>query len=75
MGRDSTQRPCPSRYPNHRVEGDTKVLSVVTLELVVVGFLEPCAPIFIVDEKTEYDGTCDAADAFGAFGPLRNTIG
>jgi len=26
---------------------------VVTLELVVVGFIEPCAPIFI--EKTEYD--------------------
>ena len=44
---------------------------MVTLELVVVSFLEPCTPIFIVDE-TEYDGTCDAADAFGL---LRNTIG
>jgi hypothetical protein len=42
---------------NHFIEliGDTEVLGVATLELVAVGFLEPYAPIFIVDEKTEYD--------------------
>lgn len=41
-------------------------MAVVTFELAVVGFLEPGAPIFIVDEKAE----CD--EIFDAFGPLRN---
>ena len=68
VGRVSTQTLAMSN--DHRVEGDTKVFAVVTLELVVVGVLEPCA--LIVDGKTEYDDeTCDAADAFAP--PLRNT--
>jgi len=41
-------------------------LGVVTVELVVEGFLEPCAPNFIVDEKTKYDETKSM------FGPRRN---
>ena len=50
---------------------ELKVFAVVTLKLVVVGVLEPCA--LIVDGKTEYDDrTCDAADAFAP--PLRNTM-
>ena len=39
---------------------------MVTVELVVVGFLELCTPIFIVNEKTEYDGI------FDAFWPFHN---
>ena len=39
---------------------------MVTVELVVEGFLEPFAPNFIVDEKTEYDETK------ATFGPLCN---
>jgi hypothetical protein len=49
------------------LKGDIEVLSVVTwVELVVEGFLKPCAPLFIVDEKTKYDGILAAS------GPLRN---
>ncbi len=43
------------------LNGDTEVLAVVTLELVVI-----CVPLFVVGEKPEYDEIQDAS------GPLRN---
>src|SRR6266704_4089277 len=36
--------------------GDIEVFRVVTGELVVVGFLEPSAPLFIFNEKSTNDG-------------------
>jgi len=36
--------------------GDIEVLRVVTGELVIVGFLEPSAPLFVFNEKSANDG-------------------
>ena len=48
------------------LHGDTEVFTVVTAELVLVGILEPFARHFVVDEKSEYDGSCAAS------GPLHD---
>jgi hypothetical protein len=45
---------------------DTEVFPMITVELVVIGILEPFARRFVVDEKSEYDEICAAS------GPLCN---